>query len=207
MYLEEELTPKTFDPPTAELTDEEILAQTIKDPRQFRSIIDRYESAFLRKARTILGRREEVKDVVVETFTKIYFNASRFKTIPGASFRSWAYRILINTAISYYHKLKLRDGDLTAAAFDQSLLVDERTKHLFEQSEWRDYIISYFHRVPATAAKILKLFFLEDQSQLEIAAALGISVAAVKPRLHGAKKEFRDSICRPPIGGADPAEL
>src|SRR3989344_980243 len=149
MYLEEELTPKTFDPPTAELTDEEILAQTIKDPRQFRSIIDRYESAFLRKARTILGRREEVKDLVV----------------------------------------------------------DERTKHLFEQSEWRDYIISYFHRVPATAAKILKLFFLEDQSQLEIAAALGISVAAVKTRLHRAKKEFRDSICRPPIGGADPAEL
>ena len=203
MYLEEELTPKTFDPPTAELTDEEILAQTIKDPRQFRSIIDRYESAFLRKARTILGQREEVKDAVVETFTKIYFNASRFKTIPGASFRSWAYRILINTAINYYHKLKLRNGDLIGDAFDQSLLMDERAKRLFDQLEWRDYIISYFHRVPAAAAKILRLFFLEDQSQLEIAAVLGISVAAVKTRLHRAKKEFKNSIRRL----ADPAEL
>ncbi|MEK7209283.1 MAG: sigma-70 family RNA polymerase sigma factor [Patescibacteria group bacterium] len=203
MYLEEELTQKTFDPPSAELTDEEVLAQAIRDPRQFRLIVDRYESAFLRKAKTILGQREEVKDAVVETFTKIYFNATRFKPVPGANFRSWAYRILFNTTISYYHKLKLRNGDLTTADFDQDLIADERVSRLMERREWRDFIVSYFHRLPAAAAKILRQFFLEDKSQVEIAETLGVSVAVVKTRLHRAKKEFRNSIRQL----ADPAEL
>jgi len=192
MYLEEKLTHAIANPPQAALTDEEILAQAIKDPRQFRSIVDRYEAAFLRKAKTILGEREEIQDAVVETFTKIYFHAAKFKTVPGASFRSWAYRILVNTAISYYHRLKSRSGDLFAADFDPDLIADTKATQKFEQFQWRDLIISYFHRLPAATVRILKQFFLEDRTQLEIAKLEGISVAAVKTRLHRAKKSFRN---------------
>jgi len=196
MYLDEQPTQNN-------ITDEEVLSLSLKDPQEFKLIVDRYESAFLRKARTILGQREEVQDVVVETFTKIYFNAGRFRVIPGASFRSWAYRILVNTAISYYNKLKTRRGDLLTAELDPNLFPDERVAAVRAREEWRDYIASYFHRLPAAAAKILRQFFLEDRSQTEIALADGISVAAVKTRLHRAKKEFKKSIRQL----ADPADL
>ena len=130
-------------------------------------------------------------DAVVETFTKIYFHAAKFKPVPGASFRSWAYRILVNTAISYYNRLKLRSGDLFFADFDPDLVADARATQKFEQFEWRDLVISYFHRLPAATVRILKQFFLEDRTQLEISRLEGISVAAVKTRLHRAKKNFR----------------
>ncbi|MBI4136060.1 MAG: RNA polymerase sigma factor [Candidatus Vogelbacteria bacterium] len=196
MYLDEQPTQNN-------ITDEEVLALSLKDPQEFKLIVDRYESAFLRKTRTILGQREEVQDVVAETFTKIYFSAGRFRVIPGANFRSWAYRILVNTAISYYNKLKTRRGDLLTAELDPNLFPDERVAAVRAREEWRDYIASYFHRLPAAAAKILRQFFLEDRSQTEIALAEGISVAAVKTRLHRAKKEFKKSIRQL----ADPAEL
>jgi len=191
MYLEEKPTEITFNPHVVAQTDEEVLTLAIKDPRQFRFIVERYESAFLCKAKTILGDREEVADAVVETFTKIYFHAAKFKPVPGASFRSWAYRILVNTAISYYNRLKLRSGDLFFADFDPDLVADARATQKFEQFEWRDLVISYFHRLPAATVRILKQFFLEDRTQLEISRLEGISVAAVKTRLHRAKKNFR----------------
>ncbi len=184
-YLDEQPTQNN-------ITDEEALSLSLKDPQEFKLIVDRYESAFLRKARTILGQREEVQDVVVETFTKIYFNAGRFRVIPGASFRSWAYRILVNTAISYYNRLKARRGDLPTAELDPNLFPDERVAAVRAREEWRDYIASCFHRLPSAAAKILRQFFLEDRSQTEIALAEGISVAAVKTRLHRAKKELKN---------------
>lgn len=171
--------------------DEEILTLAVKDPRHFRLIIERYEAAFLRKAKSILGEREEVADVVAETFTKIYFNAARFHPVEGASFRSWAYRILVNTALTYYQKLKKRRGDLPLTEVELGTMVDHRGGAAFEQAEWRDYVASYLHRLPAATSRILRLFFLEDRPQEEIAALEGVSVAAVKTRLHRAKKEFK----------------
>ncbi|MBI2098023.1 MAG: RNA polymerase sigma factor [Candidatus Vogelbacteria bacterium] len=184
MYLDEQ-------PTQNQITDEEALSLSLKDPREFKLIVDRYESAFLRKARSILGWREEVQDVVAETFTKIYFNAGRFRPVPGASFRSWAYRILVNTAISYYNRLKARRGDLLTSELDPNLFPDERAIAVRASEEWRDLAASYLHRLPAATAKLLRQFFLEDRSQTDIAAAEGISVAAVKTRLHRAKKEFK----------------
>ncbi|MBI2100481.1 MAG: RNA polymerase sigma factor [Candidatus Vogelbacteria bacterium] len=187
MYLDEQ-------PTQNQITDEEVLSLSLKDPREFKLIVDRYESAFLRKARSILGSREEVQDVVAETFTKIYFNAARFRPVSGASFRSWAYRILVNTAISYYNRLKARRGDLLAAELDPNLFPDERALAVRANEEWRDYVASYLHRLPAATAKLLRQFFLEGKPQIDIAAAEGISVAAVKTRLHRAKKEFKKSV-------------
>lgn len=184
MYLEER-------PAQTNLTDEEVLSLSLKDPRAFELIVNRYESAFLRKARSILGGREEIQDVVAETFTKIYFHAGRFKPMPGASFRSWAYRILVNTAITYYNKLKLIGSVVTTVELDLNLLPDERQAAAGRRAELADYIASCLHRLPRATARLVKQFFLDDRSQAEIAQTEGISVAAVKTRLYRAKKEFK----------------
>ena len=67
--------------PITEQKDEVVLERSMEHPALFRILVDRYQDAFLRKAESIIHSREEAEDIVQETFTKIYFNARRFKTV------------------------------------------------------------------------------------------------------------------------------
>ena len=85
--------------------DEEILAASLNKPALFKILVDRYQEAFIRKATGILRNHEEAEDIVQETFVKIYFHGKKFKKLQGIEFKSWAYKILVNTAISRYRKI------------------------------------------------------------------------------------------------------
>ena len=76
-----------------EAKDEEILALSQIEPDIFELIIARYESAFIRKAKSILTNDEDAQDVVQEAFVKIYVAGKRFKVVEGASFSSWGYKM------------------------------------------------------------------------------------------------------------------
>ena len=56
---------------TVAMSDEDVLRASLSDPDMFMYLIRKYEAPFLRKARTVLYREEDVEDVVQETFTKI----------------------------------------------------------------------------------------------------------------------------------------
>ncbi len=190
MLLEEEKNK------TEDRRDEDILASSVEDPAQFSIIVERYEEAFLRKARTILGNREEVFDVVQEAFTKIYLNAERFKPVVGATFKSWAYKILLNVTFTWYGKLKKdRDG---IAVFDtefEEFIPDKATSAVYEKEAIRDYVISVLVRMPDSFSRALKEYFLVGKSQKEIANEEGVSVETIKTRICRAKKEFRKIEC------------
>jgi RNA polymerase sigma-70 factor (ECF subfamily) len=174
-----------------EQKDEEILALSIKRPNLFATLIFRYEDAFLRKALSILRNEEDAEDVVQETFTKIYYYASRFQGVEGASFRSWGYRILINTSITLYQKRK-KDRMTTVSLSEEleEVLRDTKVEGLPEK-EISDYVIRILSKLPTDLSRMLKLHFIEGMSQKEIADGEGISVAAVKTRVHRGKEAFR----------------
>jgi RNA polymerase sigma-70 factor (ECF subfamily) len=172
-------------------SDEEILALSIGSPSIFRYIVERYEEAFLRKVRHILGNREEVEDIVQETFTKIYVHAKRYKVQPGASFKSWAYRILINTTFTYYQKLKKKDNFFATLDDEIWAIIPDLSADTVGKEGMRDAIASVISRMPKSLGNILTMHFLQDKSQKEIADDEGLTVSAVKTRIHRAKKEFR----------------
>lgn len=167
--------------------DEEILFLSVKKPALFEILIARYQTPFLNKVKSILGHREEVEDIVQETFVKIYLNAGRFKVQEGASFKSWGYKILLNTTFSHYQKLKKDDGAL--------LKVDKEIYESFPEKkddvETYDYVASVISRMPQQLGRALKLHFLDGMPQKEIAALEGISISAVKTRIYRAKREFK----------------
>ncbi|PIR44436.1 MAG: hypothetical protein COV10_04840 [Candidatus Vogelbacteria bacterium CG10_big_fil_rev_8_21_14_0_10_51_16] len=172
-------------------SDEELLALVASRPSLFALLVERYEDAFRRKVRGIIGNREEVEDVLQEAFTRIYLGSPRFTPQPGATASSWMYRILVNTTFTQYQKLKRRGA--TQIALDEEIL--EILPQVREDAEERlarhEYIISILVRMPAALAKVLRLHFLEDKSQQEVAGELGISAAAVKAKVHRAKREFQ----------------
>lgn len=173
------------------VSDEELLRRSVKKPKLFGELLNRYQDAFLRKALGIVRSREEAEDIVQEAFAKIYLNAGRFVVQDGASFKSWGYKILMNTAFTHYQKRKrVWEG---TAELDPELyeMLPDRESRQFEKEELRDYLISVFSRMPEHFARILRLHFLDGLPQKEIASREGISVGAVKTRIHRAKREFK----------------
>lgn len=174
-----------------ELTDEEVLARSVSDPEVFVHIVQRYEEAFKRKVRKVLWKEEDVEDVVQDAFTKIYLHADRFKKVEGASFKSWGYTIVMNTAFTVYRK-KQREMSRTAEIapeFYESLpdIVHEESFGL----ELGDVVLSIFARMPESLSRVLDRHFLQQVPQQVIADDEGVTVGAIKTRVHRAKAEFR----------------
>lgn len=187
MYLEDPQTEEKLD-----LLDEEVLFESISNPKAFAFLVDKYQDPFLRKAKRILGDREEVYDVVQETFTKIYVNANKFKVTEGATFNSWAYKILINTTLTYYQKLKRRGEKSIALESEILELIPDGQTSFHEKISVRDLVATSLSRMPESLAKILTMYYIDDTPQKDIAEMEGISVSAVKTRIHRAKKAFKN---------------
>ena len=174
-----------------EKPDEEILALSLKHPSLFALLVRKYEEPFMRKAISIVRGKEEAQDIVQETFTKIYLAGPKFKKQEGASFSSWGYRILINTALTHYARAKRR-GERTVE-LDEEIwaLIPDKSLRQFEKKELLDEVVSVLSRMSPVFAKALSAFFIEGKTQEEIAKAEGVSVGAIKTRVHRAKQEFR----------------
>jgi len=177
--------------PLVELVDEELLAASVTQPGLFVHLVRKYEAPFMRKALSIVHDEHEAEDIVQEAFTKMYLNANKFQKQEGASFSSWGYRILINTALTHYAKRK-RQGT-TSVQLDEEIwaLIPDKNLRQFERTELADLVASVLTRMPKPMARALSGFLLEGKSQEELAQEEGLSVGAIKTRVHRAKAEFR----------------
>jgi RNA polymerase sigma-70 factor (ECF subfamily) len=170
--------------------DEEILWASRKNPKLFAILVDRYQAAFLRAAGRILKNQEESEDVVQDSFVKIYRNAARFRKEEGIEFKSWAYRIVINTALSAYRKLKRRNS-LRDAYEEESLENIPGPQRIDEEVGLKHLVHSVLEELPEETRTILAAHYLEDKSYETISREEKISVAALKTRLHRARKAFQ----------------
>lgn len=172
-------------------SDEEVLALSLSHPGLFAILVRKYEEPFLRKARSIIKDEHEAEDIVQEAFTKIYLNAGKFKVVEGAQFSSWAYRIVVNTALTHYARKK--KGWEREVELDEEIwaLIPDKNLKQFEKKELTDLVASVLSRMPAPMARALSSFFIDGKTQEEIAVEEGLSVGAVKTRVHRAKAEFK----------------
>jgi RNA polymerase sigma-70 factor (ECF subfamily) len=172
------------------LSDEEVLFRAKKEPWIFALLLERYQEAFMRKARAIVRNEQDAEEVVQDAFTKIYVYADRFTPQEGAKFSSWAYRILMNTAFTRYQK-RIKEGQRVVnidPEFEE--LYGERA-HNSGFDEQKDAIERVLSRLPGHFVYVLRLHYLERYSHADIAEETGESVGTIKARIHRAKAAFR----------------
>ncbi|MBU0750058.1 RNA polymerase sigma factor [Patescibacteria group bacterium] len=173
------------------LSDEEVLLQAQKDPDAFAVLVERYEAPFMRKALSILRQREEAEEAVQDAFTRIYVYADRYKAQEGANFGSWGYMILTRLCFTRYQKMKKlrgRTAEMEPEAYERLPDTDSFVADLSMRNE----VLVGLSKIPESAARILRLQFLEGKTQEEIAEIEGSTVSAVKTRVHRAKKAFKE---------------
>jgi RNA polymerase sigma-70 factor, ECF subfamily len=170
------------------------------EPMAAERLVTRYGERAYRLACGITGNRPDAEEVVQDAFWTV---VRRIETFRGDSaFGSWLYRIVANAA---YQKLRGRRGAGRELSLDEVLpSFDEYGRHVDPVADWsrraddpairaevRAALTSAIDELPATYRTVVVLRDVEGRSHLEIATALGLSVAVVKTRVHRARLFLR----------------
>lgn len=174
------------------LSDDAVLALSVKDPEAFREIVRRYERPFLRKAMSILRDGEDAQDAVQEAFVRIYSAAGRFARREGAVFSSWAFAVLVNQCYTAYRRKQRERSvsfdlheELAESLADQGQLEEREHALAVEQA------MSMISRLPDSFRRIVVSHFIHGVPQKLIAAAEGVSSNVIRTRIHRAKRLLR----------------
>lgn len=182
----------------AAIPDEIILETSQERPDLFSMLVDRYQPPFLRLAMRVVRDRTEAEDVVQEAFVKIYRYAKRFKKEEGRKFSSWAYKIVLNTAITHYHKVRKREWLLPDPALSGVDPTAGEARVQFKEAalnrETEEVVRSVLEVMPDDLGALLKSYYLDDKSYKTIAASESMSIGALKMKLFRARKLFKKFI-------------
>jgi len=153
----------------------------------FETLFRRHQAEVFAWTVRILRDAPLAEDATIETFWRIYRARARFDG--RHEFGAWARRIATNVAIDL---LKARGREVSGLeAFDVPVAPGPVRDHVLTGA-----IRAAFGRLPAKLQAAASLALIEEESNAEIAAALGISVAAVKSRIHRAIGMLRSSLRR-----------
>ena len=173
------------------MKDEDILRASQKEPAIFEILVERYQQPLFRAAYRIVHGKEEAEDIVQEAFVKIYKNSDKFQKMEGIEFKSWAYKITVNTAITHYRKLKRGEFLAEDPTLYEAPPEGDELNERFMAADAKAQVEKVLGKMPEHLGRPLKMYFLEDKSYKTIAAEEKISIPTLKMRLFRAKRLFR----------------
>ncbi|HMO01849.1 MAG TPA: sigma-70 family RNA polymerase sigma factor [Oligoflexia bacterium] len=166
----------------------------------FAEIVSRYETKVYQLAIRLTKNPEDAEEVVQDVFTILYKKLGSFEG--KSAFSSWVYRIVANCS---FMKLRKRKQDRSMFFEDLAPIVKNEYLQRESQSIERADNITYQNQIKASLEKSIaklpeeyrRVFILRDVdglSNVEVGEILGISLAAVKSRLHRARLILRKKL-------------
>ncbi len=183
-----------------ELRDAEILTLSEKKPAVFQVLVERWRPRLFARAARVMGNADDAEDVVQETLVRVYKYAHRYQEQHEHSFASWVYTIFYNVAKTYQRRRHDRSVFVNASQLvaneEMAEFPDVAEQDFFRKFLDVDQVASVLTRLPATVARLLKLYILEGRSYTELAQSEGVSVGTIRVRLHRARQSFQDTLHR-----------
>ena len=164
-----------------------------EEPEAAEQLVERYADRVYRLAVRITGSNEDAEEAAQDA---LWTAARKIHTFKGDSaFGSWLYRIAANAA---YQKLRTRKAKAREMALDDVLpSLDDDGRHFEPMDDWsnrvdqkalqgelRGILEEAIEALPPDYRTALVLHDVEGLSNPDIAEALGISLPAVKSRVH-----------------------
>jgi RNA polymerase sigma-70 factor (ECF subfamily) len=187
-------------------SDEKLIETFINENNQgaFEEIVNRYVDKIYGLALRITRNPSDAEEVLQEVFLSL---AKRIDTFGGeAKFSSWLYRVTVNA--SYMHLRAERkhetdvsledyvpyDGNGTLMGRAASKDWSERPDKALFSKEAMEMIEKAVKELPESYRVVFHLRDIEGLSNEEVSEILGLSVAAVKSRLHRGRLFLRDKL-------------
>ena len=161
---------------------------------------------------SLLKNEADAEDVAQETVIKVYQNLDKFRG--ESQFRTWVLSIARNEGLGRLRKVANRREDSLDAETDEqtgdytpAILTSWREipAEALEQKELGNLLRNAIEALPEIYRNIVVLRDIEEMDIRETAAALDISEASVKVRLHRARALLQRSLA-PQLKGFAPAK-
>jgi RNA polymerase sigma-70 factor (ECF subfamily) len=174
-----------------------------EDPEAPEHLVETYGDRVYRLALRITGSNEDAEEAAQDA---LWTAARKISTFKGESaFGSWLYRIAANAA---YQKLRARKSKAHEIAMDDVLpTFDDDGRHFEPMADWSERVDEQalqgelrrvlgdaIDQLPPDYRTALVLHDVEGLSNPDIAEALGISLPAVKSRVHRSRLFVRKSL-------------
>ena len=178
-----------------------ILLEKIKtgDYKAFEILVTRYESKVYRLAIRMLRNQQDAEDALQETFLQVHRGLPSFEG--RSTFSTWLFRLATNVCLmKIRHRgtepsklLPLEDYLPRHEEGEVPQMVDWtiRPEEALLSKESREKMMEALEKIPPEYRAVFILRDMEGFSNIETGESLGISVAAVKSRLHRARLALR----------------
>jgi RNA polymerase sigma-70 factor (ECF subfamily) len=188
----------------AGLTDAELAARAAQgDAAAFEQIMRRHNRLLFRTGRSILKDDDEAQDALQEAYLRAWRSLGSFRA--EAKLSTWLVRIVANEALG---RLRRR-GSARVIAIDTALETidamegtwmqanpDEQPERHALRGEVRQLIEAGIDALPEAFRTVFVLRAVEDLSNEDVAAALGIPEATVRTRFFRARGLLREALSR-----------
>ena len=154
-----------------------------------------HKDAVYRQLFRMCGNKEDAEDVLVDSMVKAHLAMSTLQT--EESFRAWLAMIAKRTC----GRLKKREAmrpvlrlaKLLEDGFEPAASDIDPTEQLAEE-QMKTCILAAFHSLPEKYAAVYQARDIDGLTAEATATKLGLSIAAVKSRLHRARAMIRERI-------------
>jgi RNA polymerase sigma-70 factor (ECF subfamily) len=193
---------------TANPTDDALVARAqAREFEAFEELVGRHQERIYRLAARMTGSQSDAQEVVQEALLSAWKNLPSFEG--KAQFGSWLYRITANEALMLLRSRRRHPevsvDEVGAAVVDEATRqaltrygagIDwsRRPDDQFQSNELQRHIQAAVDALPETSRQVFIIRDVEGLSTEETADVLGLSVPAVKTRLHRARLALRDAI-------------
>ena len=179
------------------------------DTELYHDLIRPYEHSVYSMALSFMKNESDAEDVAQETFLKAFRNLGQFRG--QAKFSTWLISITLNEARGRLRRqsvvrMEILDETLEEAGRVQSALLREWREvpsEALERKEVREILQEAIRNLSPIYREVLLLRDVEELSIEETAAALTISTATVKVRLHRARIMLQKQLV-PKLKSTDP---
>jgi RNA polymerase sigma-70 factor (ECF subfamily) len=188
----------------AEPSDTELIASVRDgDEAAFEELFNRHRRRVSLIASRFFRQREQIEEIVQESFTKAYFALPDFSNQQAASFAAWLSRIAYNSCYDELRRMKRRQESALDDVSEEDSTWLKETLHTTEaESDVEDLTVArdlagkLLARLSAEDRMVLVMLDAEEMSVSEIANTMGWSVSKVKVRAHRARAALRKVLKR-----------
>lgn len=182
-------------------SDADVIRDSIREPGRFGEIFDRYAGDILRYVNARLGA-DLAEDVTAETFLAAFRGRNAYDLSRGSA-RPWLYGIAVRQ-IGKRRRAERRYRQALGRVPAEPVAADfgDRSADRATAQQLRPLLSAVLSGLAPQDRELLLLVAWADLTYEESARALGVSVSAVKSRLHRIRAKTRHA-----LGEANPARL